>query len=156
MTLTCQDISETAVEQSDQLNGNAGPPAGWAAPAVKCGKEKSSMGITKGTVMDKVTNIFSSANSDPTIMGNSANKEKDKEKDVNGINIPKGAVANGRAKFESQRISPEKPLRFFASRSRPATPILPVKTPKVPVSSDILGWEVIQPLSSEMRLSVFT
>ena len=67
---------------------------------------------------------------------------KEKEKDINGINIPKGAVANGRAKFESQRISPEKPLRFFASRSRPATPILPVKTPKVPVSSEVLGWNV--------------
>ena len=65
------------------------------------------MGITKGTVMDKVTNIFSSS-SDSTIMGNQVNKEKDKDKDINGINIPKGAVANGRAKFESQRISPEK------------------------------------------------
>ena len=145
---TVQDISETGVveqtdRQTDQLNGNAGPPAGWAAPALKSAKEKTSMGITKGTVMDKVTNIFSSANSDSTIMGNTVNKEKEKEKDVNGINIPKGAVANGRAKFESQRISPEKPLRFFASRSRPATPILPVKTPKVPVSSDILGWKVI-------------
>ena len=92
--------------------------------------------------MDKVTNIFSSSHSDTTIMGNSVNKEKEKEKDINGINIPKGAVANGRAKFESQRISPEKPLRFFASRSRPATPILPVKTPKVPVSSEALGWNV--------------
>ena len=45
-----------------------------------------------------------------------------------------GAVANGRAKFESQKISPEKPLRFFGSRSRPATPLLPVKAPKVPFS----------------------
>ena len=107
------------------------------------------MGITKGTVMDKVTNIFSSSHtSEPTIMGNNVNKEKsgtEKEDrgqgnpDINGINIPKGAVANGRAKFESQRISPEKPLRFFASRSRPSTPILPVKTPKVPASSDIIG-----------------
>ena len=96
------------------------------------------MGIPKGTVMDKVTNIFSSS-SDSTIMGNQVNKEKDKDKDINGINIPKGAVANGRAKFESQRISPEKPLRFFASRSRPSTPILPVKTPRVPAPSDIIG-----------------
>ena len=107
---------------------------------------KGSMGITKGTVMDKVTNIFSSSHSsESTIMGNNVNKEKGGEKedrgkpDINGINIPKGAVANGRAKFESQRISPEKPLRFFASRSRPSTPILPVKTPKVPASSDIIG-----------------
>ena len=106
------------------------------------------MGITKGTVMDKVTNIFSSSHSsEPTIMGNNVNKEKSgsekedrgQKPDINGINIPKGAVANGRAKFESQRISPEKPLRFFASRSRPSTPILPVKTPKVPASSDIIG-----------------
>ena len=135
-----QDISEAAVEQSDQLNGNAQPLGSWAG--VKTAREKTSMGITKGTVMDKVTNIFSSSHSDTTIMGNSVNKEKEKEKDINGINIPKGAVANGRAKFESQRISPEKPLRFFASRSRPATPILPVKTPKVPVSSEALGWNV--------------
>ena len=42
----------------------------------------------------------------------------------------KGAVANGRAKFESTKISPEKPMRFF-SRSRPGTPLLPVKAPKV-------------------------
>ena len=102
------------------------------------------MGITKGTVMDKVTNIFSSSNSSSSsssdsIMGNTVNKDKDKDKDVNGINIPKGAVANGRAKFESQRISPEKPLRFFASRSRPSTPILPVKTPRVPAPSEIIG-----------------
>ena len=69
-------------------------------------------------------------------MGNQANKEKDKEKDINGINIPKGAVANGRAKFESQKISPEKPLRFFGSRSRPSTPLLPVKAPKVPAPPD--------------------
>ena len=108
------------------------------------------MGITKGTVMDKVTNIFTSSNSDLTIMGNQVNKDKsdgraaagtgavDKH-DLNGINIPKGAVANGRAKFESQRISPEKPLRFFASRSRPGTPILPVKTPRVPAPSDVIG-----------------
>ena len=136
--LILQDISETAVEQSDQLNGNA-QTSSWGAPGFKSSREKTSMGITKGTVMDKVTNIFSSSNSDTTIMGNQVNKEKDKEKDINGINIPKGAVANGRAKFESQRISPEKPLRFFASRSRPATPIMPVKTPKVPVSSDVLG-----------------
>jgi len=33
-------------------------------------------------------------------------------------------VANGRAKFESTKISPEKPMRFF-SRSRPGTPLLP-------------------------------
>ena len=104
---------------------------------------KGSMGITKGTVMDKVTNIFSSSHSEAaTIMGNNVNKEKVEKEgkpDINGINIPKGAVANGRAKFESQRISPEKPLRFFASRSRPSTPILPVKTPKVPASSDIIS-----------------
>ena len=102
------------------------------------------MGITKGTVMDKVTNIFSSNTSDSTttIMGNQVNKEKDKDKDINGINIPKGAVANGRAKFESQRISPEKPLRFFASRSRPSTPILPVKTPKVPAPSDVMSGKL--------------
>ena len=56
------------------------------------------MGITKGTVMDKVTNIFSSSHSsESTIMGNNVNKEKSggeaKEErgkpDINGINIPK-------------------------------------------------------------------
>ena len=31
--------------------------------------------------------------------------------------IPQGAVANGRAKFESQKISPEKPLRFLTLRN---------------------------------------
>ena len=72
-------------------------------------------------------------------MGNQANKEKEKDKDLNGINIPKGAVANGRAKFENQKISPEKPLRFFGSRSRPSTPLLPVKAPKVPAPLDPSG-----------------
>merc|ERR1719225_1364273 len=72
-------------------------------------------------------------------MGNQANKEKERDKDINGINIPKGAVANGRAKFESQKISPEKPLRFFGSRSRPSTPLLPVKAPKVPAPADPSG-----------------
>ena len=43
-----------------------------------------------------------------------------------------GAVANGRAKFEAQKVSPEKPIRFFGSRSRTNSPMLPVKTPKVP------------------------
>ena len=58
-----------------------------------------------------------------------------------------GAVANGRAKFEAQsstpttndkqvptqtKVSPEKPMRFFGSRSRTNSPMLPVKTPKVP------------------------
>jgi hypothetical protein len=53
-----------------------------------------------------------------------------------------GAVANGRAKFEANASSggsgaagtaiPEKPLRFFQSRSRQGSPMLPVKTPKVP------------------------
>ena len=68
-----------------------------------------------------------------------------------------GAVANGRAKFEAQdkpsspsgataaaasppsaatKISPEKPMRFFGSRSRTGSPMLPVKTPKVPQSKD--------------------
>merc|ERR1719367_2155863 len=53
------------------------------------------------------------------------------------INIPKGAVANGRAKFEVQnsKSSPEKPMRFFGSRSRTNSPMLPVKTPKVPTSA---------------------
>ena len=122
------------------------------------------MGITKGTVMDKVTNIFSSSHSsEPTIMGNNVNKEKsgsEKEDrqgkpDINGINIPKGAVANGRAKFESQRISPEKPLRFFASRSRPSTPILPVKTPKVPASSDIIGGEYYENKTKYYKLQYY-
>ena len=149
-----QDISEAAVEQSDHLNGNAQPLSSWGAPGLKS-REKPSMGITKGTVMDKVTNIFSSSNSDTTIMGNQVNKEKDKEKDINGINIPKGAVANGRAKFESQRISPEKPLRFFASRSRPGTPILAVKTPRVPVTSDVLGKNVVY-IFIRNGISVFT
>ena len=72
-----QDISEAAVEQSDQLNGNAQPLGSWAG--VKTAREKTSMGITKGTVMDKVTNIFSSSHSDTTIMGNSVNKEKEKD-----------------------------------------------------------------------------
>jgi len=49
-----------------------------------------------------------------------------------GINIPKGAVANGRAKFEATPKGPEKPSRFFGSRSRTNSPMLPVKTPKVP------------------------
>ena len=65
-------------------------------------------------------------------------------------NLISGAVANGRAKFEAQttnsaqscnsekgntqKISPEKPLRFFGSRSRTNSPMLPVKTPKVPTS----------------------
>ena len=48
-----------------------------------------------------------------------------------------GAVANGRAKFEVQnsKSSPEKPMRFFGSRSRTNSPMLPVKTPKVPTSA---------------------
>ena len=45
-------------------------------------------------------------------------------------------MANGRAKFESQpKASPEKPSRFFGSRSRTNSPMLPVKTPKVPISA---------------------
>ena len=89
--------------------------------------------------MFQVTNIFSPPeHRDKTIMGNANNKEKDKEI-CNGIDIPKGAVANGRAKFESQKISPEKPLRFFGSRSRPSTPLLPVKAPKVPAPPDPSG-----------------
>jgi hypothetical protein len=47
------------------------------------------------------------------------------------LSVTQGAVANGRAKFETQKISPEKPLRFFSSRSKPSTPLLPVKAPKV-------------------------
>ena len=50
-----------------------------------------------------------------------------------------GAVANGRAKFEAQtnsKPSPEKPMRFFGSRSRTNSPMLPVKTPKVPTKSE--------------------
>jgi hypothetical protein len=43
-----------------------------------------------------------------------------------------GAVANGRAKFEATPKGPEKPSRFFGSRSRTNSPMLPVKTPKVP------------------------
>jgi len=136
------NVEQSAEKSSDVLNGNAGPAPGWQPhplqPEEK-GHSKSGMGITRGTVMDKVTNIFSS-HSEPSIMGNQANKEKEKEKpDINGINIPKGAVANGRAKFESQKISPEKPLRFFGSRSRPATPLLPVKAPKVPAPADPSG-----------------
>jgi len=115
-----EDNSEQSAEKSsDLLNGNAGPAAGWqplTQPEDK-GNGKTGMGITRGTVMDKVTNIFSS-HSEPSIMGNQANKEKEKDKpDINGINIPKGAVANGRAKFESQKISPEKPLRFLTLRN---------------------------------------
>ena len=58
-----------------------------------------------------------------------------------------GAVANGRAKFEAVSGSQpsaatsgssapsEKPLRFFSSsRSRGNSPLLPVKTPKVPTT----------------------
>ena len=38
---------------------------------------KGSMGITKGTVMDKVTNIFSSSHSEAaTIMGNNSSEDK--------------------------------------------------------------------------------
>ena len=118
------------------------------------------MGITRGTVMDKVTNIFSSNHSeDKSVMGNSVNKDRSLEKDINGINIPKGAVANGRAKFESQRISPEKPLRFFASRSRPSTPALPVKTPRVPaLPSDIIGKInfLMKPNSQKIKVEVMT
>ena len=49
-----------------------------------------------------------------------------------------GAVANGRAKFEApnNKASPEKPMRFFGSRSRTNSPMLPVKTPKVPTSAN--------------------
>ena len=47
-----------------------------------------------------------------------------------------GAVANGRAKFEANAgggsPTPEKPLRFMQPRSRQGSPMLPVKTPKVP------------------------
>ena len=49
-----------------------------------------------------------------------------------------GAVANGRAKFEvhNNKASPEKPMRFFGSRSRTNSPMLPVKTPKVPTAAN--------------------
>ena len=53
-----------------------------------------------------------------------------------------GAVANGRAKFEAdpkkeakEPKGPEKPSRFFGSRSRTNSPMLPVKTPKVPTAA---------------------
>ena len=46
-----------------------------------------------------------------------------------------GAVANGRAKFEATPKGPEKPSRFFGSRSRTNSPMLPVKTPKVPTAA---------------------
>ena len=46
-----------------------------------------------------------------------------------------GAVANGRAKFEGTPKGPEKPSRFFGSRSRTNSPMLPVKTPKVPAAA---------------------
>lgn len=116
--------------------------------------------IIKGSVMDKVTTVFNNG----VTMGNannSANKkaaelptaqssgpdlpispvanvttEAEKSGGGGGINIPKGAVANGRAKFESTpKASPEKPSRFFGSRSRTNSPMLPVKTPKVPISA---------------------
>ncbi|CAB4066263.1 FBXL16 [Lepeophtheirus salmonis] len=97
--------------------------------------EDSTAAIAKGSVMDKVNHVFSSNYE----MGNANNKEKDSS----GINIPKGAVANGRAKFEAGnnqsqvgiKPSPEKPMRFFGSRNRTHSPILPVKSPKVPTSS---------------------
>ena len=49
-------------------------------------------------------------------------------------------MANGRAKFETTpKVSPDKPIekpsRFFGSRSRTNSPMLPVKTPKVPASA---------------------
>ena len=49
-------------------------------------------------------------------------------------------MANGRAKFETTpKVSPDKPIekpsRFFGSRSRTNSPMLPVKTPKVPTTS---------------------
>ena len=51
-------------------------------------------------------------------------------------------MANGRAKFESSRISTEKPMRFF-SRSRPGTPLLPVKAPKV-IRNDRISVKKLQ------------
>ena len=57
----------------------------------------------------QVTNIFS--NCDSTIMGNSSNKEKDKE--LNGINIPK--VSRNESKpnqiLNQKRILPD--IRLF-------------------------------------------
>ena len=55
---------------------------------------------------------------------------------LSSLGILSGAVANGRAKFETPpKVSPEKPSRFFGSRSRTNSPMLPVKTPKVPASA---------------------
>ena len=53
-----EDITENTVEQSDQLNGNA-DPANWGGDTLgdretKCKEPKPTMGITRGTVMDKV------------------------------------------------------------------------------------------------------
>ena len=123
-------------------------------PAAKQPAARASMGsIIKGSVMDKVTHVFnngvtnmgnsnssssSSANVTTPVKASSKAKEAVAIKEVEAIpNIPKGAVANGRAKFEQQskeqKVSPEKPSRFFGSRSRTNSPMLPVKTPKVPV-----------------------
>jgi hypothetical protein len=63
------------------------------------------------------------------------------------MNLVSGAVANGRAKFEAvaathQSVPPgggseSKPLRFFSSsKSRGNSPLLPVKTPKVPSNAN--------------------
>ena len=53
-----EDITENTVEQSDQLNGNA-EPANWGDETLgdretKTKEPKATMGITRGTVMDKV------------------------------------------------------------------------------------------------------
>eukprot|EP00096_Caligus_rogercresseyi_P012956 TRINITY_DN5621_c0_g1_i1.p1 TRINITY_DN5621_c0_g1~~TRINITY_DN5621_c0_g1_i1.p1 ORF type:complete len:662 (-),score=166.58 TRINITY_DN5621_c0_g1_i1:68-2053(-) len=132
-------------EEDDVLNGNEGSPEspleasssylGSGSPEAippKGGGAGAESPIAKGSVMDKVNHVFSS-NID---MGNTNNKEK--ETSSSGINIPKGAVANGRAKFEAAnnqggiKSSPDKPMRFFGSRNRTHSPILPVKSPKVP------------------------
>ena len=57
-----EDITENTVEQSDQLNGNA-EPANWGEETLgdretKCKEPKGTMGITRGTVMDKVRGLW--------------------------------------------------------------------------------------------------
>eukprot|EP00095_Tigriopus_kingsejongensis_P005870 maker-scaffold38_size502422-snap-gene-2.17 protein:Tk05870 transcript:maker-scaffold38_size502422-snap-gene-2.17-mRNA-1 annotation:"f-box lrr-repeat protein 16" len=135
--------------------------------------------IIKGSVMDKVTHVFGSAgmgNSNnkekqaaaaaaaaaasadsgakgaaPSNGGAAADaKDNAAQGGPSGsINIPKGAVANGRAKFEAntqKNASPEKPMRFFTSRSRTNSPLLPVKTPKVPGTTN--GKEAAQTVAA--------
>ena len=68
-----------------------------------------------------------------------------------------GAVANGRAKFEANAgggsPTPEKPLRFMQPRSRQGSPMLPVKTPKVPPPTAPQPPPVIAPAAASTAVA---